>query len=107
MKGGITPLVTIEYQPPNSDSLTLTAYLPYKIGMKKKSDIIVQRIFKKDEDSTIILKNNYPEFTNLIYNLSKKYSKDYFLAFSKKAKYYFIRYSISSKIEDCGSYEEL
>jgi hypothetical protein len=95
-----------DYGPSDSDSLTFTCYVPYTTGMKEKSNILVQRIFNKDNDSTIILRNNYPEYESLIYKDSKDYTKGSFVGFSKKAKYYFIRFFILRRIEDCG-YEEI
>ncbi len=94
------------FGPPVSDSLTFTNYLPYKIGMSKKSDILVQRIFNNNEDSTIILKNNYPEYEKLIYEKSKEYTRESFVGFSENAKYFFIRFYILRRIEDCG-FEEI
>ncbi len=93
-------------KPTESDTIIFTNYLPFKPGMSVKSEILVQRIFEGDRDSTIILNNNYPEFDDLIIEKSRGYSEDLFLNGSPSSKYFFIRFYILRKIDECG-FEEI
>jgi hypothetical protein len=98
----ITKGELVEYGPSKSDSLIFTNYLTYKNGMIQKSDILVQRVFENGKDSTIILRNNYPEYKNIIVEKSKEYSKESFTGFKPWGKYFFIRYYILRHIDECG-----
>ncbi len=93
-------------KPSESDTIIFVNYLPFKTGMSVKSDILAQRIFEGDRDSTIILNNNYPEFEELIIEKSREYSEDLFLNWSPSAKYFFIRFYILRRIDECG-FEEI
>lgn len=84
-----------------SDSLTFRDYLSVTTMTTRKSYILVQRIFEGDKDSTIILRNNYPELRDSIYESAKKYTKESFTRYSKNSKFYFIQFLVICHIDDC------
>jgi hypothetical protein len=91
----------------DSDTLIITDYLPFKPGLAKKSDILVQRIFDNGIDSTIILRNNYPDYEQLIYERSKEFTPELFMGKTRRAKFCFIRFRILRILKSCGFEEVL
>jgi len=90
----------------DADTLYLTNYLTYKDGNHYASDVLVERIFSDKTDSTIIHRNNYPEYESEILEASKSYSKDLFnkdILGGKKGylKKLFIRFYLRRRIENC------
>jgi hypothetical protein len=87
---------------PNIDSVFIETTIPYISGKARPSNILVQRVFDLDKDSTIILTNDYPERTEDILATAKKYSKDKFLDRGSNAKYYFIRFRVVRVLPEFG-----
>jgi len=94
-----------------SDTLILKNYLVYPKPKSLKSNILVERIFGDDKDSTIIRINNYPELEDEIFRVSKEYSKNSFLLNiignkNSKAKWFFIRFYLQYQNKECN-YEKI
>lgn len=85
-----------------SDTLTLFDTFEFKSGSVKASNILVERIFSHNKDSTIILENNYPEHSSDILEVASQYSKENFLDHCPKAKKYFIRIFVEHWIKECS-----
>jgi hypothetical protein len=58
--------------------ITMNALIRTDSYLQKDADIRVERIFRKDKDSTIIIRNNYPEAEKEILEGSKYYRKENF-----------------------------
>lgn len=71
----------------------------------KKSDILVERILYDGMDSTVILRNNFPELTGEILKLAKAYTKRYILGNSPATKKYFINFSLILRYPECDDFE--
>ena len=83
------------------DSVCLDDFVTYKSGIAYQSDITVQRLYSNDNDSTMILRNNYPSMENEIYSQSKQYSKQLFLDYAPNAKTFFIRFHVRRYLPEC------
>jgi hypothetical protein len=80
----------------------LISYIPYEIGMHRPSDIFVKRVFNGNQDTTIILKNNNPDYTSTVLEIARSYSRKDFLKFFPEYESYFIKYYIRRNIPSCG-----
>lgn len=90
----------------DSDTMTFENYIPYDSGRSDKADILVERVFSPSGDSTIIIRNNFPELTEKILAMSKEYSKEDFILHRPSSKWYFIRFYHIRRITECDYHEE-
>ncbi len=58
--------------------LDMAALLSTEAYLHSDADIILERIFDNEKDSTVIIRNNYPEATQDILKGAKYYTLDYF-----------------------------
>lgn len=87
-----------------SDTVIFKNYINYKNGtIIGTSDIFVERLFDGDVDSTVIIKNNCPEYTEEILKEASTYSKKDFTDVSPKSTKYFITFQILRSIYECES----
>ena len=90
----------------SKNTVTLYSYIKIDKPVEyKKSDILIERVFDNRKDSTIVLKNNFPEFTEEILKEAKKYNQNSFLEISSTAKKYFINFSIELHYPECDDFE--
>ena len=88
--------------PAEIDTLFVDSFVKYIPGTSSKpSDILVERIFKNDKDTSIIRINNHPKYTSEILKVSQLYTKEYFTSLVPKIKFYFIRFKIIRGIPEC------
>jgi hypothetical protein len=80
----------------------LIGYIPYKDGMHLPSEIFVERIFTGNRDTTIIRKNNNPDYVSTILEMSRTFSKNDFLKSDPQSIQYFICFYIRRYIPSCG-----
>jgi hypothetical protein len=71
----------------------------------KKTNILIERVFDNGKDSTIIVRNNFPEFKEEILKEAKEYNKNSFLGNSSVAKKYFINFSVELRYPECDDFE--
>lgn len=89
--------------PKEIDTLFIESSISYISGMSSEpSNILVERIFDTDQDSSIIHINNHPGSTSDILRVSKLYNKDDFTRLVPEVKYYFIRFKILREIPECN-----
>ena len=97
---------TIDYvikYPQEIDTLFIDSKINYIPGTSSKpSNILVERIFKNDQDTSIIRINNHPEYNYEILKVSQMYTKNYFTRLVPKIKFYFIRFKIIREIPECN-----
>lgn len=86
-----------------NDTLFIGSSISYISGMSSEpSNILVERIFDSDQDSSIVHINNHPESTSDILTISKMYNKNDFTRLAPEVKYYFIRFWILREIPECN-----
>ncbi len=88
---------------PKIDTVIIESTIKYRSGKARSSDIFVQRLFPDKGDTTIILRNNYPELEQDIYTSARKYSKEHFLDRGSNARFYFIHFRVERDISPCGA----
>ena len=87
---------------PGIDTLYIDGTVPYKSGKIRPSDILVQRTFGENRDSTIIIRNNYPELAEEILAIAASYKKVYFTNLAPNGSRFFIRFRVRREIPECG-----
>ena len=96
-RGGSPKLTKTE-----KDTVVLHRYLVYKTGELRPSNILFERKFLGDRDTTIVLTNNYPEYEEEALEIANQYEKADFEFYSSKVKYYYVKFRIIHRIEECG-----
>ena len=90
-----------------TDTSIVYGSLSFKGGVPVTSDILVKRLFFGEHDSTIIIRNNCPQYENDIYQAAHKYLKKDFLKEAPAATQYFIRFKIWHYSPECNCRELL
>lgn len=91
------------YPNEKNDTLFIESSVSYISGMSSEpSNILVERIFDNDKDSSIVRINNHPESISDILRVSKMYNKNDFTRLASEVKYYFIRFKILREIPECN-----
>ncbi len=86
---------------PTLDTAVVHSLVEYKSGPARPSDILVRRLFVGDRDSTLIVRNNYPDLEEDILSRARSYSKDRFLGFAPNARVFLVRFRVRRIVEEC------
>ena len=93
---------TIPVPDPTLDSVFINIRIEYKSGKAPPADILVQRLFEDGTDRSVIIRNNYPNLEKEIYSTAQRYTKESFLHYGPRSKYFFIRYHVTRHVRECG-----
>lgn len=88
----------------NQDTITLIELIPIFEPLIIKPEILVERKFLSDRDTTIIIKNNFLEMNEDILARSKNYSKKSFLDNRKDSRYFFIKFVLYLSYPECDDF---
>jgi len=90
----------------NQDTITLIELMPISEPLSIKPEILVERKFLSDRDTTILVKNNLPEMMEEILTRAKKYSKGKFLDVYKNANYFLIKFVLYLSYPECDDFSD-
>jgi len=88
----------------NQDTITLIELIPISEPIIIKPEILVERKFLSDRDTTIIIKNNFLEMNEDILARSKNYSEKSFLDNRKDSRYFFIKFVLYLSYPECDDF---
>ena len=87
----------------HGDSLTLSEQFVTDDSIVVPSEIIVERIFRENSDTSVIVKSNNPWLNSAILRKVAWFTKQYLSSGNPEVKHFFIQYRLTrNTYNDCG-----